>query len=169
MTINAILRLLLRDIPRAVIGAIILIAIAINFANIIGRYVFLAPLDWAEEVLVFLVIWAVCLGASAVTYDRRHLDMNLFEVAFPRRLVAALEVVKLVALVGFCGFASIQAWTIVTIMARNGQVSITAGIPMTIPYSAFVVGFTLIVVAALAEVASRWLAQRALPRRPAGG
>ena len=76
------LRLLLRDIPRAAIGVIILLAIAINFANIVGRYVFLAPLAWAEEVLIFLVIWGVCLGASAVTYDNRHLDMDLFAAAF---------------------------------------------------------------------------------------
>jgi TRAP-type C4-dicarboxylate transport system permease small subunit len=34
-------------------------------------------------------------------------------------------------------------------MASNGQVSITAGIPMTIPYSAFVLGFALITVAAI--------------------
>ena len=80
---RSVLRLLLRDIPRAAIGVIILLAIAINFANIVGRYVFLAPLPWAEEVLVFLVIWGVCLGASAVTYDNRHLDMDLFAARVP--------------------------------------------------------------------------------------
>jgi TRAP-type C4-dicarboxylate transport system permease small subunit len=52
--------------------------------------------------------------------------------------------------VGFCGFACLQAWTIVRIMAANGQVSITAGVPMTVPYFAFVVGFGLMVIAALA-------------------
>ena len=40
-------------------------------------------------------------------------------------------------------------------MARNGQVSITAGIPMTIPYAAFVVGFGLIAVAAVVEAFQR--------------
>jgi C4-dicarboxylate transporter DctQ subunit len=153
MNIPVLLRLLLRDIPRAAIGAIILLAIAINFANIVGRYVFLAPLPWAEEVLVFLVIWGVCLGASAVTYDRRHLDMDLFSGSFPPKLRLALEVFKLLAMVGFCGFIFVQACTIVALMARNGQVSITAGIPMTIPYAAFVTGFGLM---ALAAIASAW-------------
>ena len=69
MNVQSALRLILRDIPRAGIGVIILVAVAINFANIVGRYVFLAPFDWAEEVLVFLVIWGVCLGGSAVTYE----------------------------------------------------------------------------------------------------
>jgi TRAP-type C4-dicarboxylate transport system permease small subunit len=155
MNLDRALRVLLRDIPRAAIGAIILIAIAINFANIVGRYVFLAPLPWAEEVLVFLVIWGVCLGASAVTYDNRHLDMNLFASGFAPKLRAGLELVKLVVLVGFCAYTMSNAWTIVALMERNGQVSITAGIPMTIPYTAFVAGFGLIAVSAIAGAVHR--------------
>jgi TRAP-type C4-dicarboxylate transport system permease small subunit len=50
-----------------------------------------------------------------------------------------------------------NAATIVGIMARNGQVSITAGVPMTVPYAAFVVGFALIVAAAVAGAFERRL------------
>jgi TRAP-type C4-dicarboxylate transport system permease small subunit len=155
MNVRIILRVLLRDIPRAAIGVIILVAIAINFANVVGRYMFSAPLPWAEEVLVFLLIWGVCLGASAVTYDNRHLDMDVLAGLFPARLRAALEVVKLLALAGFCAFTAANAATIVGVMARNGQVSITAGVPMTIPYSAFVAGFAMIVAAAIAGAFER--------------
>jgi TRAP-type C4-dicarboxylate transport system permease small subunit len=157
MTIRPALRLLLRDIPRAAIGVVILLAIAINFANIVGRYLFLSPLPWAEEVLVFLVIWGVCLGASAVTYDNRHLDMDLLVVRFPPKLRGVLAALQLAVLVGFCAFTAVNAWTIVALMARNGQVSITAGIPMTIPYAAFVTGFALIAVAAVAGAVERRL------------
>jgi TRAP-type C4-dicarboxylate transport system permease small subunit len=160
MMAAGVLRLLLRDLPRAAIGLILLTAIAINFANIVGRYVFLSPLPWAEEVLSFLIIWAVALGSSAVTYDRRHLVMDLFSATFRPRLQAVLDIVTLVALVGFCGFACVQAWKIVTVMAANGQVSITAGIPMTIPYAAFVAGFGLMTIAAIAEAVARHLRRR---------
>ena len=166
MTIRLALRLLLRDMPRAAVGVVILLAIAINFANIVGRYLFLSPLPWAEEVLVFLVIWGVCLGASAVTYDNRHLDMDLFVVRFPPKLRAMLEIVQLVAMVGFCAFTAVNAWTIVALMARNGQVSITAGIPMTIPYAAFVTGFALIAVAAVAGAVERRLERVCGPALP---
>jgi len=155
MTLRDVLRLLLRDIPRAAIGVVMLLAIAINVANIVGRYVFLEPLPWAEEVLVFLLIWGVCLGASAVTYDNRHLDMDLFAGVFPARLRAVLEVAKLAALVGFCAFTAGNAWTIVAIMAGNGQVSITAQVPMTVPYAAFVVGFGLMAISAVAGALDR--------------
>jgi TRAP-type C4-dicarboxylate transport system permease small subunit len=163
MSIRTVIRLLLRDIPRAAIGVIILAAIAINFANIVGRYMFSAPLPWAEEVLVFLLIWGVCLGASAVTYDNRHLDMDVLAGQFPARLRAALEVVKLLALAGFCAFTAANAATIVGVMARNGQVSITAGVPMTIPYSAFVVGFGMIVAAAIAGAFERRMRAGEMP------
>ncbi len=149
-------RFILRDIPRAAIGLILLVAIAINFANIVGRYVFSAPLPWAEEVLSFLVIWGVGLGASAVTYDRRHLVMDLFSARFPPRVRAFVDGLTLIAVVGFCGFACIQASKIVVIMAQNGQVSITASVPMTIPYAAFVAGFGLISAAAIADAIHRF-------------
>ncbi len=155
MILARIPRLILRDIPRIAIGVILLLAIAINFANVVGRYVFLAPLPWAEEVLSFLVIWGVCLGASAVTYDRRHLAMDVLVGAYPPMLRRVLDGLLLAGIIGFCGFASIQAWQIVKIMAANGQVSITAGIPMTVPYAAFVVGFAMIVLAAIAEPIAR--------------
>ena len=155
MTISAAFRLLLRGAPCAAIGVIILLAIGINFANIIGRYVFLAPLPWAEEVLVILVIWGVCIGAPAVTYDNRHLDMDLFFGRFPPKVRASLNVLKLLVLVGFCSFTAFNASTIVALMARNGQVTVTTGIPMTIPYAAFVVGFGLIAVAAIAGAVER--------------
>jgi TRAP-type C4-dicarboxylate transport system permease small subunit len=157
MAVLFALRLFLRDIPRVAVGVIILVAIAINFANIVGRYAFLAPLPWAEEVLSFLVIWGVCFGGSAVTYDNRHLDVDLFAGSFPSSMRAAIEGLKLAALVGFCGFTMINASTIVGVMARNGQVSITAGVPMTVPYAAFVVGFGMIALAAVAGAFERRL------------
>jgi TRAP-type C4-dicarboxylate transport system permease small subunit len=154
--VTSITRLLLRDIPRAAIGLILLAAITINFANIVGRYFFHAPLPWAEEILSFLVIWGVGLGACAVTYERRHLVMDLFSATFAPRLALVIDLAILAATVGFCGFAAWQAFRIVVIMAGNGQVSITAQVPMTIPYAAFVAGFGLIAIAAIAEAVERY-------------
>lgn len=150
MTFEAAARLIFRDIPRFGIGLVLLLAVGINAANIVGRYVFLAPLPWAEEVLSFLIIWGVCLGASAATYDRRHLAMDVFVSLYPPLLRRTIEALILLSIVGFSAFTAMQAWTIVRIMARNGQVSVTAEVPMTVPYLGFVVGFAMIAAAAIA-------------------
>lgn len=151
MTFAGAARLIFRDIPRVAIGAILLLAVGVTFANIVGRYLFLAPLPWAEEVLSFLIIWGVCLGASAVTFDRRHLAMDVLSGAFPPRLRRFIDRLIFAAIVGFSLFAAWQAWKIVVIMAGNGRVSVTAEIPMTVPYFGFVVGFTMIAAAAIAR------------------
>ncbi len=48
---------------RAVLGSLIFLGVLINFANVVGRYVFLKPIIWAEEILVFIMVWCVMLGA----------------------------------------------------------------------------------------------------------
>ena len=85
-----------------------------------------------------------------MTYDRRHLAMDVFVPLYPQWMRRALEGLILVTIVGFSAFTAMQAWKIVQIMARNGQVSITAEVPMTVPYFSFVAGFSMIVLAAIA-------------------
>ena len=50
---------------------------AINIANVIGRYVFDAPVSWAEEVLSYMIIWGVFIAVGAITYQGNHLRMDL--------------------------------------------------------------------------------------------
>src|SRR5205823_12546248 len=67
--------LTVRAIPnviRAVLGPLIFAGVALNFANVVGRYVFFKPIIWAEEVLVFIMIWCVMLGATVVTWENQH-------------------------------------------------------------------------------------------------
>ena len=64
-------------IPFAICGVLLLAAIAINVANVIGRYVFDAPVSWAEEVLSYMIIWGVFIAVGAITYQGLHLRMDL--------------------------------------------------------------------------------------------
>jgi len=43
-------------IPRFIIGVAILVGIAINVANVIGRYFFLEPIIWAEEIMIYIMV-----------------------------------------------------------------------------------------------------------------
>ncbi len=155
MKTRRLLRLLLRDIPRAGIGAIILIAIAINFANIVARYMFLAPLDWAEEVLVFLVIWGVCLGASAVTYDKPPSRHELGRRRLPASNARRARIPENRGAGDLFSADSGQRLDHRRDHGgqRPGQHHRRRS--MTIPYAAFVLGFGLIAVAAIAGAFDR--------------
>src|ERR1043165_7587274 len=62
---------------RIIVGAAICVSIGINLANIVGRYLFSEPLVWAEEILSYLMVWSVFLGAVLVTWEGRHIKMDL--------------------------------------------------------------------------------------------
>ena len=82
--LDAVAELLLQRLPLTLAAFLLLAAIAINFANVLARYLFLASIYWADEAMVFLVIWSIFLAAVAVTYDGSHLTMDLFSTRLRR-------------------------------------------------------------------------------------
>jgi TRAP-type C4-dicarboxylate transport system permease small subunit len=141
--LEALARLLLHRVPLTLAALLLLIAIAINFANVVARYVFLAAFYWAEEMMVYLSIWSIFLAAAAVAYDGRHLTMDLVFARLPLLWRRALQ--AFVAAVCFATF-SLMAWQsleVVRLLAKNDQRSIAVDMPMVVPHAALLVGFAL--------------------------
>jgi TRAP-type C4-dicarboxylate transport system permease small subunit len=136
-------------VPRAIVGAAIFLAIGINFANIIGRYVFLSPIIWAEEILIFIMIWCVFIGAVLVTWEGRHIKMDLLSVLMPSPLKEIVNLVGAVLFVGVCGFVVVQSWQVTALMNRLDQRSVVAEIPMMIPHLALLLGFSGMLIAVI--------------------
>ncbi len=142
--VDAIARVM--TVPRAIIGALILFSIALNFANVVGRYVFLSPIIWAEEVMIYIMVWCVFIGAILVTWDGRHLRMDLLSanLASPWREIVNFVTTSVFLVV--CGFIVVQSYNAVSLFARLGQQSTVADVPMVIPHAALLIGFALMLV-----------------------
>ena len=78
-------------IPYLVTGTFMLLAIAINFANIIARYLFGEAIFWTEEVLGFLMISSVFLSAVTIAFNADNLNMDLFYSRFSKPLKRAVN------------------------------------------------------------------------------
>jgi TRAP-type C4-dicarboxylate transport system permease small subunit len=134
---------------RVLVGVLMLSAIGINFANVVARRLFDSPFAWTEEVLVYIIVWMVFMGAVLVSWEGRHLRMDLLSSSLkgPARIVVnGLAVAILIAL---CGYVIVHSIGVVATFARTGQSSIAAGIPMTVPHFAILLGFVLILVGTL--------------------
>jgi TRAP-type C4-dicarboxylate transport system permease small subunit len=134
-------------IPRLILGTLILAGIAINFANVIGRYVFQAPIIWAEEIMIYVMIWAVLMGAVLVSWDGNHLKMDFFTLTLRSPWKETLNFVGATVFLLVCVFVLPQSLRVVELMARFDQRSVIARIPMVIPHSAILLGFFLMLVA----------------------
>lgn len=145
-------RLLFVTLPYLITGSLLLVATAINVANVIGRYLFGAAIFWTEEILVFIVIWSVFLAVPSIAYQGDHVYMDLFSARLRgpwKKLVNSAVAVLFIA----CGvFVVVQSYRVVALHLRTGAVSVAAGVPLAIPHAALLVGFALMVLAVLVRL-----------------
>ena len=141
-------------VPRTIIGVAILGSIAINFANIIGRYILLAPIIWAEEIMIYINVWCVFIGCILVTWDGRHLKMDLLSAMLKRPWKQIVNGISTLGFILICIFVVLQSWTVSGMMARLDQRSVVAEIPMVVPHAAVLLGFGAMLVVLLYKVRS---------------
>ncbi len=134
-------------LPYLITGTLFLIAIAINIANVVGRYVFSAPIFWAEEVLVFILVWAVFLAAATIVYRGENINMDLFYAKFPTRWKRIVNTLIAAAFLVSTSIVIVQSYKVVDLYVKTSDRSVAADVPLIIPHAAILVGFVLMLVA----------------------
>jgi TRAP-type C4-dicarboxylate transport system permease small subunit len=128
---------------RVAAGAMLVLSVGINFANIIGRYFLSVSLSWAEEAMLFLMIGCVFLGAAPVGWAGRHIRMDVVISLLPPRARRGFEIFSDLVTAATCVALAIFAWPVMTMLAELDQRSNSANIPMVIPQSALPIGLVL--------------------------
>jgi TRAP-type C4-dicarboxylate transport system permease small subunit len=134
-------RFILVKIPHVICGVLLLAAIAINVANVIGRYVFSRPVDWAEEVLIYLIVWGVFISLGSITYQGIHLRMDLLVMRVRGWFKTFLGGLTAALMIGCSVFMLFQTFTILKFYLGSGETSMGAKIPLIYPHTALFVGF----------------------------
>ncbi len=142
----------LAQIVSCLVAVLLLAAVAINFSNVVGRYLFSQPLGWADEALGYLQIGFVVIGAALVTRANGHLRMDALEQVLPARIRRLLDVTAAILTFLVSIVVVAMSWRIVSGMLANDTRTVVLEIPLAIPYSAFLVGFALIALFALVRV-----------------
>jgi C4-dicarboxylate transporter DctQ subunit len=146
---------------RSIAGVLLLCSVALNFANIIGRYFFHASISWGEEGMLFFMVGCVFLGAGSVTWSGRHLRMDFVFRLLPESARVALalvcELLFFVATIVLAWFA----WPTIRQLIDFDQRSLAADIPLAIPQSAIPLGLLIMALAVLARlITGKWREQR---------
>src|SRR6266478_7748981 len=80
-------------------AVLMLIAVALNAANIVGRYVFAAPISSAEEIMLFLLVGTVFLGNSIVGWEGKQIRMDVVLQSLPETLRHWLDLAADIAVI----------------------------------------------------------------------
>lgn len=127
-------------------------AVLLNFANVVGRYVFGVSLLGADEVQIFIMIGMTFLGAAVVTRRNMHLRMDVLVRFLPTPIQVLLRVLEQLLLVTLAGFVLTQSFFYARQMIRIGRTSDMTGVPMWIPHGTVALGFGLVFIIAIWRV-----------------
>jgi TRAP-type C4-dicarboxylate transport system permease small subunit len=157
-----------------VLGLTLMFVVALNFANVVGRYILGLTFLGADEIEVYLMVAMAFLGAIVVSWRGRHLRMDVVVGALPPRPRMGLRVFELLVTVLLTSFVAVQSWGYTSRMFTLGATSDMAGVPMWLPHSAVTIGLVGIAAVALwrlvrlATSAGRSQSEPAAPPHPAG-
>ena len=141
-------------IPHVLSGTLFLVAVVLNIVNVIGRYVFGMPVFWAEEALTFTMIWIVFLVVGTITYRGAHLNMDLVFSRMPAGLQRVVRIAIVLALIVCTIYTAMQSWAVVKLHYMTGGVTAGTNIPLVIPHSALLFGFSFMALAAIVRLPS---------------
>lgn len=118
------------------LAAGIAVAVTVATAQVILRYVGGTGLFWAEELVVYTIVWTTFLAAGAAVRSGEHLTVELINLAVGERYIGALT--RVIGVVGaVAGVALAVFGTELVLTARDyGQLSPALQLPMWIVYLA---------------------------------
>jgi len=130
-------------VTRTLAGICLLGSVAINFANIIGRYFFAVSIPWAEEIMLFLMVGCVFTGCCAVAWDGRQIRMDVVVSMLPAKVRDVLNLLSELVLIGTATCVTVFAWPVVSQLAAFDERSQAANFPLVIPQAMVPIGYSL--------------------------
>jgi len=126
-------------------AASLAIIVCINGANVVGRYFFSAPISWAEELMLFLMILTVFAGTVTVTWRQEHIKIDALLLQLSPKLRAMAILFTGLITLGALGTTIYSGGAVIMMLQAFDQRSDALEFPMWIAQSSAPVGLSLIV------------------------
>src|SRR6201997_2265739 len=119
----------LLTLTRAAAGIFLISSVAINFANIIGRYFFSVSIPWAEEIMLFLMVGCVFTGCCAVAWEGRQIRLDVVVTMLPLQVRRFLALLSELVMIATAAAVTVFAWPVISQLAAFDQRSQAANFP----------------------------------------
>ena len=135
-------------VEETLVGLLGLIALVIGLLQVVGRYIDPArAISYAEEVIVYLIIWAIMIVSSQLVRRDGHVRPDLVLRLLSPRWLRIMEIFNCLVAIVFCAALVWYGWEIVdTSLLINETSSTDLQFPMWIYYLALPVGSALMLV-----------------------
>jgi len=128
---------------RVLAATLLVCSVALNFANVVGRYFFGASIPWAEEVMLFLMVGCVFLGNGAVMWSGRQIRMDVVVAMLPPHPRQTLDLFSKIIFIATAVTIVVFAWPVIRDLAEFDQRSEAANLPLYIPQAMIPLGLSI--------------------------
>lgn len=120
-------------VERFIVTLMLLLVVDVGL-GVASRYVFSFPINWAEELARYLMIWAALVAISSGISLRNHIA---FELIFRRIPPSPRKIVRLLCdALAFAFFAVTLFFGIDLMQKGVGQATMSLGVNMLLPFGA---------------------------------
>ena len=156
---------------QTLVGVFGLAALAFALWQIVSRYFFpRQSISYAEEVIVYLLIWAIMIVSSQLVRTDGHVRPDLVLNVVPAAVARWMEVLNCLAAIAFCGALVWYGRQVVDIALLIDERSASdLRFPMWIYYAALPVGGLLMLIRYVVRLVGMVMGQGTMPARRPGG
>ena len=143
------LRYTARYFEEIVAGIFMVLMSITTFSNVVARYIFNSPIQWAEEFSRYAFIWLVFMGAVICTKVKRHIIIDTLVVFMPARVKAAFQLVVDVLVIGLMLVMVYYGWVLI---GSATQPTSTLKVPQYVVYLCVPLSALLILVRSFEDI-----------------
>jgi TRAP-type transport system small permease protein len=144
----------LRYFEEIVAGTFMTAMTLATVSNVIARYVFNSPIQWAEELSRYSFIWLVFIGAAICSKHKKHIAIEVLLAVLRGRSRLALMALINVGILGLMLVIIHYSWVL---MGSATHPTAELKIPQSMVYLAVPVSATLILLHTLADLRANLL------------
>ncbi len=133
-------------VEKAFLAGIIIFTSLLLFVNVVLRYLFLMPLFWAEELVRYLMVWLVFIGASQVTSWGGHIAVDILPRFLSKRGNLILAFAVNMVCVAFCIALAYYSFEQMLRVKNAHQLSPAMELPMWLAYAAIPIGTLMMLI-----------------------
>lgn len=157
---------------QTLVGVLGLAALAFALWQVLSRYFFpRESIGYAEEVVVYLVVWAIMIVSSQLVRTDSHVRPDVVLNVVPAGVARKMEIFNCVVAIAFCGALTWYGWQVVEIASLINEHSASdLRFPMYIYYAALPTGGLLMLIRYAIRLGGLVAApENAIPLRRPGG
>lgn len=148
---------------KAVVATLMFAMMALTTADVFGRYVFVAPVRGAYEIVQALLALLLFAALPLVSRDDAHINVDLFDRAIRGQLRWYRRLVILAASAAVVAFIAHRLWLLGDVFAAGNRVMGAIEIPLA-PLTYAMAALAMVTIAVLAGMILRHLAAPASSR-----